>query len=742
MQHLLSPEIQSTPNSHIPSNFKERALPLIKQGISVIPLVPKDKKALIDDWPNRASNDKKQIEAWNFQWPDANVGCVATYGYCYLDDDRGDLKDRIEQETGKKLPETFTVETSTKSTGMRGRHFYFKRTEHALRIGNCAEPLHFDFQCIDKQVVGPYSVHPSGMIYLPVDENAPIAEIPDWLCDWIEENTPKNAKSESDGNGPQGSEEFDHDDWLNHYSDVFSTSLDGEWHVTSICPLTYTGEATGHKHHGSTKTGFRFCNSTPEFHCFSTDPCEDGMPHDQASFGDVVRHLNKYHETYQGEIWEKQDDSDDDDWADFGDDAEFCVPSKSESEAQGPPTSEGEPKAGAKPKLLQLVAIESEQGHVSRLVGIRMSDVEAVPLRWLWPDKFPMGKVGLVTGIQGGGKSLLLIDLMARVTTGVDWPDGTKNVHGPKTVLLAASEDDANDTLKPRLMAAGADLSRVIKVEWSEGHERPKRRRDGKEVGEARKVKRSLQLKDDAAKIKKLVQDNPEVALLVLDPLASYIGEADTNKDTDMRPLFDALARVCQQTGLTVIGLMHLNKRSDVRAEQKVQGASSVVGSARIVWGVSHDSEDKSKHHFAFVKGNLNAGRSGLSFTIGTKLVDIRGEQIPYPFIVWGDKLDEDANDLLDEERQRQREGGGEKKIDMASLLLKSQLPARARELFDKAEAEGISEKTLKRAKYRLKVESIQQAGAWWWYLPGTKPEAKANSEEMIPPDFFEQGVM
>jgi hypothetical protein len=320
MQHCLSPELHSTPNSSIPKTFKERALPLIRRGIWVIPLVPKNKNALIQDWPNRASNNPKQIEEWFSHWPDANVGCVATMGFCFLDDDRGDLRDRIERETGKQFPITFTVETSVKSTGVRGKHFYFKSTTRSLILGHRASPGSFDFQAEDGfQVVGPYSVHPSGTIYSPVDENAKIAEIPDWLCDWIEENTPKKAKSECRGDGPMASEDFDYGDWLDHYSDAFSTSQDGEWHVTSICPLTYTGEGTGHQHSGSTKTGFRFGRQTPEFHCFSTDPDENGNPHEEASFGDVVRHLNKHHDRYPGKIWQESTEADDD-WAEIDDD--------------------------------------------------------------------------------------------------------------------------------------------------------------------------------------------------------------------------------------------------------------------------------------------------------------------------------------------------------------------------------------------------------------------------------------
>jgi hypothetical protein len=299
---------------NIPSGFNDRALPLVKKGIYVIPLVPRGKNSLIKDWPNQASNNPKQIEAWHACWPDANVGCVATMGFCFLDDDRGDLRERIERETGNRFPLTFTVETSTKKSGLKGKHFYFRSTPRSIALGHCAEPGNFDFQAEDGfQVVGPYSVHPCGSVYLPVDPQAPIAEIPDWLCDWIEQSTPRTEQNSGD-DGPMASEDFDAAKWLDHYSDVFTTTTDGDWHITSICPLTWTGDGTGHQHSGSTKTGFRFGRQSPEFHCFSTDSDDDGNPHDQASFGDVVRHLNKYHPNYHGEIWEKCEQ---DNWADI-----------------------------------------------------------------------------------------------------------------------------------------------------------------------------------------------------------------------------------------------------------------------------------------------------------------------------------------------------------------------------------------------------------------------------------------
>src|SRR3984957_18854532 len=169
--------------------FKDRALPLIKRGIYVTPLLPRDKKPFLPDWQHTASGNPKQIEQWEKEYPNANVGCVATRGRCYLDDDTGSLKERIEAETGQKFPDwTYTVQTSIKKTGLPGFHYYFKTTVRAHICGNQRRGDLFDFQCESKQVVGPYSIHPSGWIYVPVDPKARIVDIPDWLCDWLEKN--------------------------------------------------------------------------------------------------------------------------------------------------------------------------------------------------------------------------------------------------------------------------------------------------------------------------------------------------------------------------------------------------------------------------------------------------------------------------------------------------------------------------------------------------------------------------
>ena len=228
-------------------NFLERALPLIKLGLYVIPVAPptpgvKDtgKNPLIGDWPNNSTINRKQVEAWYASWPDANVGCVAN-GKCMLDDDRGDLKEKYEAETGNKFPsQTFSVRTSVKSTGMRGWHFYFNSTVRTIMAGNRKKAGVFDFQCENKHCVGPGTVHWTGAVYKAVGPRAPIADMPDELCAWIERVADAEKPRTAAAGGPLAHEDWDCDAWMEFYADdVFTCAQDGDWWVSSICPRTY-----------------------------------------------------------------------------------------------------------------------------------------------------------------------------------------------------------------------------------------------------------------------------------------------------------------------------------------------------------------------------------------------------------------------------------------------------------------------------------------------------------------------
>ncbi|MGA8491306.1 MAG: AAA family ATPase, partial [Terriglobales bacterium] len=234
--------------------------------------------------------------------------------------------------------------------------------------------------------------------------------------------------------------------------------------------------------------------------------------------------------------------------------------------------------------------------------------IKPVAIKWLWPSRFPMGKSSLITGKPDQGKSQVTLDVIARTTTGADWPDGEKNTLGPRDVLLAVAEDDLADTVIPRLQSAGADLSRVFFV----GYVRTK---EFDEKNGTKSVVRPLQLAADIKKLKITLESNPNIALLVIDTLTSFFGDVNVNADQDIRPVMDGLARTFRDCGAAFIGVSHHNKKNDADAVQAILGASSVAGSVRAAYSCSKDPESEGEFYFTLVKGNLTKKRGGMKFT-------------------------------------------------------------------------------------------------------------------------------
>jgi hypothetical protein len=219
------------------------------------------------------------------------------------------------------------------------------------------------------------------------------------------------------------------------------------------------------------------------------------------------------------------------------------------------------------------------------------------------------------------------------------------------------------------------------------------------------------------------IKTHPDIQLLVLDPISSFFGDdADQNKDKDIRPIMDSLKATCEKSGLTVIGIIHSNKRSDVGAVHKVSGAGSLAASVRAVWGFSRDSDDKNKCHMAHVKGNLTKDKSGLDYIIEETPVTLSsGKSVGAAHTVWGAKCEADADELL--AASREKKDGGDYKVTIAKAYLRSvKYPIKAKTLYEQAEnAERLSADVIKRAKIKLWAEdfhlvSRKHHDGWHWY--------------------------
>jgi Bifunctional DNA primase/polymerase, N-terminal len=178
---------------HDPSPFERNAMALAARGLPVIPLRPMTKVASLTDWPELATTDKKTIQEWGETYPEANVACVAKLeprGFWFFEVDAPNFHQEIQKQTGQKMPLTMAV-TSRKGEG-RG-HFYFRHTPASLAMGNIegkdAEGHEtWSARADNKYVVGPGSIHPTTLRPYQVIIDAPIAEAPDWLVEWLLKN--------------------------------------------------------------------------------------------------------------------------------------------------------------------------------------------------------------------------------------------------------------------------------------------------------------------------------------------------------------------------------------------------------------------------------------------------------------------------------------------------------------------------------------------------------------------------
>jgi putative DNA primase/helicase len=217
-------------------------------------------------------------------------------GIAIIDCDIPGIPDLIESATGQKLPNTFTV----LSAARRCPHLYYTHTEKSRALGNRSLPGKFDFKANNSYVVGPGSVLSTdgGPRSYDVANDAPIAPMPDWLCDWIAGVT-EAAKNIESRDRRSVAENFDMGAFLAHYGLGYTTK--GPWFITDVCPIA------GRKHEQSSTTGFYYDGLSLGFKCFASS-----CPGSTMSVGEVIKHLNKSDGTvvvapYTGEIWPKHE---------------------------------------------------------------------------------------------------------------------------------------------------------------------------------------------------------------------------------------------------------------------------------------------------------------------------------------------------------------------------------------------------------------------------------------------------
>lgn len=328
-------------------------------------------------------------------------------------------------------------------------------------------------------------------------------------------------------------------------------------------------------------------------------------------------------------------------------------------------------------------------------VVTKVSSVTKKPIDWVAYGFLASGKMTVLDGDPGVGKSTIAIDWAAKMTRGEGLFDGIQN-REPRGVVLISDEDDAADTIRPRLEVAGADLDRVglLHFESLDGEEMlPEFPRDGDALGNA--------------------VDAINAALIVIDPLMLYLGaEINPNRDSEVRRALSPVIRAARRTGAAVLVLRHLTKSGGANALYRGGGSVAISGTARIGLTVARDfkvDETGRTMVMACFKNNLAPFPPSLTY----QLDSVAGTQVAR--VHWTGASARTADSLLDTDERTQR--------DQAAEFLESVLqygPLGAKDVQREARDAGLSWRTIERAKsdLRVKVKKNSFSGAWSWELP------------------------
>ena len=339
---------------------------------------------------------------------------------------------------------------------------------------------------------------------------------------------------------------------------------------------------------------------------------------------------------------------------------------------------------------------------------VRLDTVKPARVKWLWNQRLALGKLTLIAGDPGLGKSFLTLDLAARVSTGRAMPgensDTSDNRRPPGSVVLLSAEDDPADTIRPRLEAAGADLRRAIVL-------------TGVRTGGA--INR-FSLREHIKSLHLICKAQPQTRLIIIDPISAFLGDEQGYSNTKVRNLLAPLATFAQYYNVAVVAVTHLNKVGYGNAQSAIyrtMGSLAFTAAARTVHLVARDPDNADRRLLVPIKNNLGQDRTGYGFCLGP---NADGETA----IAWEDgPTKENADVLLDRlRRHRPHDADTPTKLDQAVAWLYALLkqgPVASSVLIQLAIGKGHSERTLYRARAVLDVMVRRVDDQWHCELPG-----------------------
>ena len=319
-----------------------------------------------------------------------------------------------------------------------------------------------------------------------------------------------------------------------------------------------------------------------------------------------------------------------------------------------------------------------QKPQFNQLKIIVMDTIEREEIKWLWKPYIPYGKITIVQGDPGEGKTSLILKLASELSLGRCF--GEDELREPINIIYQTAEDGLADTVKPRLEDSGADCKRIMVIDDSED---------------------SLSMND--VRIEAAIRTTG-AKLLILDPLQAYLGDkVDINRANETRDITKRLGTIAEKTGCAVVLIGHMNKGSGAKAAYRGIGSIDFFAIARSVLLVARIPENPNIRALAQIKNNLEKEGSTVAFEIKDNIFN------------WIGEYDISIEELLSGFSQ------GNKSLKAESFLkdlLTEEDSYPASEIFAKGKILGISKRTLENSKQELGIKSIRVGTGWHWKLP------------------------
>ena len=356
----------------------------------------------------------------------------------------------------------------------------------------------------------------------------------------------------------------------------------------------------------------------------------------------------------------------------------------------------------------------STQG-TSKPIFASYSTIHAQPIEWLWEGRIAIGKLTMIVGDPGLGKSLITTGtIAATVSKGLAWPVDNVPPSPIGDIILLSAEDDAADTIKPRLEAAGADCTRVHTLQAI---------RETKSDGSP--SERMFSLKRDVDALEQMLETLPECKVVIVDPISAYLDDTDSHRNAAVRGLLAPLAALASKRRVAIIAVDHLNKNSgEKNSLYRAGGSLGFVAAARAVYIVSKDQDKPERRLVVPIKNNIAKENTGLAYSVVTGSNNA-------PIIEWErDPVNITASEVLATlESEEERTD-----TNWAVMVLQHVLsggPMTAPEVFKECKQAGLSEKQVRRAGKKLGItpKKIGFSSGWMWELPKHEDALQAEDD-------------